>query len=136
MTTTAPSSKSSMLTGQRAGEIGGLRWSEIDFERAMISLPGERTKNGRPHEIPMARTVLEMLRARVSKDDDRDLVFGVRGGPWGRLGTRKGGARRAHRLVIDDLGPSRPAPNVRHRHGRHRHPAAHHRSRAEPRQRT
>jgi integrase len=70
-----------MLTGQRAGEIGGLRWSEIDFEREVISLPGERTKNGRPHDIPMARTVLELLRART-RHGDRELVFGKRGGPY------------------------------------------------------
>ena len=72
-----------VLTGQRAGEIGGLCWSEIDFEREVISLPGERTKNGRPHEIPMARTVLELLRART-RHGDRELVFGKRGGPYSR----------------------------------------------------
>jgi integrase len=76
------------LTGQRAGEIGGLRWSEVDFERAMISLPGERTKNARTHEIPMACAVLEMLGARERRND-RDLVFGVRGGPWGRWAQEK-----------------------------------------------
>jgi integrase len=33
-----------LLTGARRDEIGGLKWDEIDFDDAMISLPGERTK--------------------------------------------------------------------------------------------
>lgn len=47
-----------ILTGQRRGEIVGLRWEEIDFDRDLICLPGERTKNGKSHEVPMATTVL------------------------------------------------------------------------------
>jgi integrase len=68
-----------MLTGQRAGEIAGLRWSEVDAERNVISLPGERTKNGRPHEIPIARAARELLEARPHIAG-RDLVFGKWGG--------------------------------------------------------
>src|SRR6516162_6035623 len=32
-----------MLTAQRLGEITGLRWSEVDFGRGVISLPSART---------------------------------------------------------------------------------------------
>src|SRR5262249_25250772 len=31
-----------MLSGQRYGEVAGLRWSEIDFDKGLISLPGDR----------------------------------------------------------------------------------------------
>jgi integrase len=65
-----------MLTGQRASEIAGLRWSEIDFDRDVISLPGSRTKNGRPHEIPMGRQVQELLAAQP-RFEGRDLIFGM-----------------------------------------------------------
>src|SRR5262249_28732034 len=64
-----------MLTGQRLTEITGLRWSEIDFDRGVILLPGERTKNGRPHEIPMAKTVRSLLAAQP-RSDGREFVFG------------------------------------------------------------
>ena len=64
------------LTGQRAGEIAGLRWSEVGDD--VISLPGERTKNHRAHDIPLSPTVRELLGARA----DRDLIFGQRGGPF------------------------------------------------------
>lgn len=57
----APIIKLLMLTGQRVNEIAGLRWSEIDLDRGLISLPAERTKNARPHEIPIAPTVRTLL---------------------------------------------------------------------------
>ena len=62
-----------LLTGQRAGEIGGLRWSEIDFDEGLISLPAQRTKNGHPHSFPMSRPVRDILSARPHK---REFVFG------------------------------------------------------------
>jgi len=62
-----------VLTGQRAAEIGGLRWSEIDFEGGLISLPPHRTKNGHPHSIPMPAAVREILKSRTRT---RDFVFG------------------------------------------------------------
>jgi integrase len=70
-----------MLTGQRANEIAGLRWSEIDFDRGAILLPAERTKNGRAHQVPIAGTVLEILEAHP-RTDERDLVFGYGAGPF------------------------------------------------------
>ena len=33
-----------ILTAQRREEIGSLRWSEVDFERALIVLPPARTR--------------------------------------------------------------------------------------------
>jgi integrase len=62
------------LTGQRRDEISGLCWSEIDFDRGVISLSGDRTKNGRPHEVPMAAAVRSLLQAQ--ERTERDLVFG------------------------------------------------------------
>jgi integrase len=84
-----------MLTAQRASEITGLRWEEVDFGRGVISLPGSRTKNGRPHEIPMSPTVRGLLEAQPRR---RDLVFGIRGGPFSRLSHGK--AALDARLVL------------------------------------
>jgi integrase len=70
-----------MLTGQRANEIAGLRWAEIDFDRGVISLPGNRTKNGRPHELPMSPQVRARLESRP-RTEGRDLVFGNGEGPF------------------------------------------------------
>jgi integrase len=62
-------------TGARREEIGGLRWSEIDFEQALIVLPAARTKGRRPHEIPLSAPALAILKARPH-EDGRDFVFG------------------------------------------------------------
>lgn len=63
------------LTGCRRDEIGSLRWSEIDLDGALITLPGTRTKNGRPHEVPLSKDAVTILRD-VAKRGERDLVFG------------------------------------------------------------
>jgi integrase len=67
------------LTGARREEIGALRWAECDLDRETIALPGERTKNRRPYEIPLSRAALELLKAQQQTFPDgavRDFVFG------------------------------------------------------------
>jgi integrase len=55
-----------LMTGQRRQEIGGLRWSEVNFADRMITLPAERCKNGRSHTIPLSEPALAILTARHS----------------------------------------------------------------------
>jgi integrase len=62
-----------LLSGQRRNEIADLRFSEVDFDAATITLPPARTKNGRPHIVPLSAAALTILKARPR---DRDLVFG------------------------------------------------------------
>ena len=50
-----------ILTGQRRGEVGGMRWEEISDDLATWSLPGERTKNGAPHAVPLSALVRDIL---------------------------------------------------------------------------
>jgi integrase len=96
-----------LLTGQREAEIGGLRWEEVADDR--IELPGSRTKNKRPHVVPLsdpARAILDQFRmvGRVHVFG-RDDVAGFRG--WGvskqRLDQRiaKAGAPLAPWVVHD-----------------------------------
>jgi integrase len=62
-----------MLTGQRAGEIAGLCWSEIRDDTIM--LPGERTKNHRPHIVPLSQAALDVI-TKQQRREGRDLIFG------------------------------------------------------------
>jgi integrase len=64
-----------ILTGQRREEIGGLRWSEVDFVAGLIRLPAGRVKNGRPHDVPLSDPAIALLRA-VPVMAGRDFVFG------------------------------------------------------------
>lgn len=58
-----------ILTGQRRSEIAELRWSEVDLERHVLNLPAERTKNKRPHVVPLAPTAQALLEARPRTND-------------------------------------------------------------------
>jgi integrase len=61
------------LTGQRANEIGGLRWDELRDNE--IVLPKTRTKNKREHTIPLsapAKSILDKFRS-----NHRTHVFGA-----------------------------------------------------------
>ena len=46
-------------TGMRRAEILGLKWSDI--RNGMIYLTADRTKNGKPREIPVSRRLTEEL---------------------------------------------------------------------------
>jgi integrase len=74
------------LSGQRVSEIAGLRWSEVNLSTRTISLPGERTKNHRPHDVPISETMLAILQAQPKRGE---LVFGRGAGPFGAMGQGK-----------------------------------------------
>jgi integrase len=50
-----------ILTGQRRGEVAGMRWSELDLAGKAWMLPKERTKNNRAHAVPLSRQAVEIL---------------------------------------------------------------------------
>jgi integrase len=64
-----------ILTGQRLREIANLSWREVDLDKAIITLPPDRTKNHRPHVVPLSAPALEILKGRVR--EERELVFGT-----------------------------------------------------------
>ena len=54
-----------VLTACRSGEARLAEWSEFDLERGEWTIPAKRTKNGRPHRIPLSIAALAILdRAR------------------------------------------------------------------------
>ena len=72
-----------LATGQRRTEVLSMRWSEIDLKAAIWELPGERTKNGKPHRVPLGPLALAILndcpRFKDKKGNDVDLVFPAQG---------------------------------------------------------
>jgi integrase len=77
-----------MLTGCRRDEIGSLQWSEIDINARKITLPKERTKNGREHIVPLTDSALEIL-AVMPRIEGRDYVFGLSGGGFSNWSQAK-----------------------------------------------
>jgi integrase len=52
-----------ILTAARSGEVRMAKWDEVDFEAQVWSIPGERMKAGRPHQIPLSDRALAVLRS-------------------------------------------------------------------------
>jgi integrase len=48
-----------LVTGQRRGEVSGMRWSEITDDGWHI--PAERSKNGNAHLVPLSSLAIEIL---------------------------------------------------------------------------
>jgi integrase len=43
-----------ILTAARAGETTGLKWSEIDTNARVWTVPADRIKAGRDHRVPLS----------------------------------------------------------------------------------
>jgi integrase len=66
------------VTGQRRGEVVGMRWSEIDLEKKVWSLPATRTKNRRPHVVPLSSAAIDILKSLPRIENGAGLVFPAR----------------------------------------------------------
>jgi integrase len=81
-----------IYTGQRRGEVTGMQWSEIDWERRIWAIPGLRSKNRQSHEVPLSEPVLQILRS-MPRFLGSDYVFTTTGE------TQISGFSRAKRRV-------------------------------------
>ena len=73
-----------LMTGQRREEVAAMTWEELDLERGEWLLSGERTKNGRPHAVPLSPQALVILTA-VERREGRELLFGAGKGTFCRM---------------------------------------------------
>jgi integrase len=80
-----------LLSGCRRDEISRMRWSELDLERRLFVLKGERTKNGVEHAVPLSTQAWAIIEAQPRFDgcpyvfsaNGRDPVIG-----WAKAKTR------------------------------------------------
>ena len=71
-----------ILTAGRAGEILGARWSEIDLQAAIWTVPGTRMKAGQVHRTPLSREALAVLKVATKyRVNDRVFPSSRRGQP-------------------------------------------------------
>lgn len=59
----------------RSKEVGGLTWDEIDREKMLWLLPGERSKNGEPNTRPIVEASMWILDQAAELADGSNLVF-------------------------------------------------------------
>jgi integrase len=76
-----------LLTGCRRNEIGGLKWSEVDLDKRTITLPKERTKNKRRHEVPLTNEAVTILQSQLRRPTDN--VFGAGAGGFSNWNNAK-----------------------------------------------
>lgn len=73
-----------ILTASRTGEVIGARWSEIDLESRVWTIPAERMKAAKEHRVPLsepALAVLEAMKARRLPRHQDWIFFGRRDQP-------------------------------------------------------
>jgi integrase len=63
-----------ILTAQRRGEVGGMRWSELSGNDWVI--PASRAKNGKEHVVPLAPMALRIIE-NTTRWVGRDWLFGT-----------------------------------------------------------
>jgi integrase len=66
-----------VLTGCRRAEIGKLKWSEINLEDGVLTIPGSRTKNRRTLTLTLPGPALDILRSIPHHDGP--CIFGKPG---------------------------------------------------------
>jgi integrase len=91
-----------ILTGARKMEITALRWEEI--RDGAIHLEGERTKNGKPHVIPLSAAARSIV---AGIEQTSGYVFPVKGGTylhnWGAAKEKLDAACGVTGWTIHDL---------------------------------
>jgi integrase len=63
-----------ILTAARSGEARGARWSEVDLDAGVWTIPPDRMKAGREHRVPMSAPAMAIL-AKMNDARTGDLVF-------------------------------------------------------------
>jgi integrase len=64
-----------ILTAARTDETLRAQWSEIDFDKALWTVPGDRMKKGREHRVPLSKPVLAILRERHAATGGQGFIF-------------------------------------------------------------
>lgn len=63
-----------ILTAARTGEVIGAKWEEIDLEKRLWTIPGDRMKAGKEHRVPLSDSALAVLEA-MAKLRQGGVVF-------------------------------------------------------------
>jgi integrase len=99
-----------LLTGQRPGEVAGLRVAEIDLEATegpVWRIPADRRKGGLQHAVALTPAAVDVITEALTLADGVHLFPNATGGP-GRVDS---GLNRSLRLIFGNV-PGRPTPHA------------------------
>ncbi len=63
-----------ILTATRTGEVIGAKWSEIDFDAEVWTIPKERMKAKKEHQVPLSESAIQLLK-KIPRQVGNDYVF-------------------------------------------------------------
>lgn len=76
-------------TMHRRGNITGLRWEWIDFQRETLFIPGQHMKNRTDFVVPLNATAMAIIKCRaIHTDRHPEFVFHYRGGKIKQVVTK------------------------------------------------
>jgi integrase len=56
-------------TGQRRDEVASMKWSEIDIDKALWTIPAHRAKNGKVHDVHLACSIIALIKTCPKSGD-------------------------------------------------------------------
>lgn len=65
----------SINTGLRRGELFSLKWENVNFDRATLTIEGRYAKSGKTRHIPLNSEVMRVLKAWQTQCGEAELVF-------------------------------------------------------------
>jgi integrase len=101
-----------LLTGARAGEVAGMRRTELskmdNAAEAEWIIPSDRSKNGRPHAIPLAPLAISQIQVALELlRPDAEYVFPSPSSAGGITGHALAVAMRRFADNLPDVAPAR-----------------------------
>ncbi|KEP68009.1 integrase [Thioclava dalianensis] len=91
-----PFTQTLLLTGQRLGEVAGMTDNEVSGD--LWHLDAKRTKNGRAHDVPLSKTVRDVL-ARVERIEGKPGLIYTTTGETPLSGFHKGRNHVAEKMA-------------------------------------
>lgn len=98
--------KLSLLTGQRRAEVAHMTQQELNLPEKMWSLPKERTKNKRPHDVPLSDLAIELIQEAIAHAGYSDYIFPSatnKAKPISEKALTRAWSRARKQLELDDI---------------------------------
>lgn len=70
----------SINTGLRRGEVFSLKWDNVNFDRAIVTIEGNYAKSGKTRHVPLNKEALSVLKCWSKQTNQSSLVFANKDG--------------------------------------------------------